>query len=850
MSFMTIVFIAMLLLLAGYVFLTLHSAEKIRMRRMTAAPEIIPKAEEKEDSSAEGDSNAADADAEERRDDAEESIRGKAETEKPSAPVQQPVQNAGKSRTPAMDALISVGTLLFVLMGMMDLLGAIDFGPYRGAFALMGITAAAVYLISLVLQKRASRTLRFFGRLLAVAAVLELTLFQFPSYQMMFGGYEEIAFSAVDAVIEKGVAEESSENGKPYVSELGEVILEYPEIEQKIGSIHVDYIEREYMPRLQFKADITDETTDTYRTDIINTTLVNGCEETSYVSCQFSGEVHKLRLKFTAFDAQHTVAVRGITLNAPIPFTVMPVRILLIVVLGTLAYAVVHSALLRRPYAEARVFTRRCTIVLTCGMIALAAAIVLIKLPIANLSEQFSLEGGNQITQELVDAFENGQLSLLEEPAPGLLALENPYDRAARNDSGEHILWDHVLYEGNYYSYYGIAPVLLLFLPYHMITGYYFSTNLAVLLFGIVGIIFLAMTYLAVAKRWFRDVSAGGVLAGLVVLFSVCGIWFSLGRPLFYEISISSGFAFVTMGAYFLISSNVVSAGRTSLVRIVFASLFSGLAVLCRPTLAVYSVCTCLFFLFGFRKAGQKPAADGTYAVSLMRTITYVICALLPLMLLGLLQMWYNYARFDSPLDFGIQYSLTINDFTHAEYHTHFVLIGLMNYLFAVPSISMDYPYISTPFSRLNVSGYYFSDIGNTSGILFLAFPVFAYLLAGKALRRIDSRAQRIQWGSLVGMTCILMPLVIIFSIWESGYAVRYVADFSWQIVIGALAVLFFLYQKSQNMTKKELVHRFMALSAVAAVAINGVQIFNFTFSIYDYPEICTMFDRMIAFWR
>ena len=633
---MTILFIIMLLLTISYTIFTLRRAEKLQQQRAgtSAAAASAPDAEEEENA-------------------------GKAASGS-AKPVKKPRANV-------FEAVHSIITLLLILIGMMDLLGAIDFAQYHGAFALMGVTAAAEYLVFTFLQKRVSKTLRFLGKLFLTAAVLELTIFQFPSYSMMFGNYEEVTLSAADAVLEKGALSRNTDSGIPYVSDTGEVILEYPELEQRIGSVHVDYIEKKYLPRIQFKADITDDTTDTYRTDIINTTIVDGCDETNYISCQFSGTVHKLRVKVASFDEQQVIAVRGITLNAPIPFTVSAVRFLLIVGLGVLAYGIVHSTLLRRPYEQGMRFTRGCSIVMTCAAIALAAAIVLVKLPLANLSEQFSLEGGNQITQELVDAFENGQLSLLEEPAAGLLALENPYDRSARNDSGAHILWDHVLYEGKYYSYYGIAPVLLLFLPYHLITGYYFSTDLAVLLFSVMGLVFLTLTYLSAAKRWFRKVPVGCILAGLIVLLSVCGVWFSVGRPLFYEISISSGFAFVAMGAYFLISSNVVSQGKTSLLRILLASLFSGLAVLCRPTLAVYSICTCLFFLFGFRKSGQLTAADGTCTHSRKRSVGYILCALLPLMLLGLLQMWYNYARFGSPLDFGIQYSLTINDFTHAE---------------------------------------------------------------------------------------------------------------------------------------------------------------------------------------
>ena len=212
--------------------------------------------------------------------------------------------------------------------------------------------------------------------------------------------------------------------------------------------------------------------------------------------------------------------------------------------------------------------------------------------------------------------------------------------------------------------------------------------------------------------------------------------------------------------------------------------------------------------------------------------------------------MVYNYARFGSPLDFGIQYSLTINDFTHSQYHTSFVLIGLWNYLFAPPQFLPEYPYISTPFSKLDTNGFYFNDDGNTSGILFLAIPVAAYLLARAALRRLPDTKTRWKYGVMVGLPCVVMPLVIICSIWESGYAVRYTADFSWEILLGALTILFFLYQKSKNETKKDLTRKFMAAAMLCAVVVNGVQIFKFAFPQEQYPAICDHLTQLIAFWK
>ena len=95
----------------------------------------------------------------------------------------------------------------------------------------------------------------------------------------------------------------------------------------------------------------------------------------------------------------------------------------------------------------------------------------------------------------------------------------------------------------------------------------------------------------------------------------------------------------------------------------------------------------------------------------------------------------------------------------------------------------------------------------------------------------------------------MIMPLIIICSIWESGYAIRYTADFSWEIIIGALAVLFWLYRMSTNETKKTWVRGFLACSVMLALVINIVQIIPFAFSENDYPEVCRAMQDVIAFW-
>ena len=109
----------------------------------------------------------------------------------------------------------------------------------------------------------------------------------------------------------------------------------------------------------------------------------------------------------------------------------------------------------------------------------------------------FCCENGNQITEELVNALEKGHVYLDREVNEKLTGLDNPYDWSQRTKEIGSYPWDHLLYEGKYYSYYGIAP-LLIFIPYHLATGFYFPSVWAIWLFGCVGIYFLTRTYLCI----------------------------------------------------------------------------------------------------------------------------------------------------------------------------------------------------------------------------------------------------------------------------------------------------------------------------------------------------------------
>lgn len=666
--------------------------------------------------------------------------------------------------------------------------------------------------------------------LFVIVTSVNLCVMNFTPINRLLGGYEE---QKLDLSRADGANITYNDDGTITLGE-GYAELEFTGIDARVGSIGFDIDFGDSTKGGKVCADFADATSSYYRKNLTRLTI--GKNFDNVMVCNFSGDVSRLRFEISLDDYQ-SATLKGITLNQSIsPMHIAEiVGLWFLVALGLtiLIYMIANPVGARKKFSENRVGCAR-----VAAFITAAAMVFTVCLTVTNVMKgwstthySFTSQEGNQISKELVDAFEHHQVNLLEEPSEDLLKLDNPYEyvkRDAEVGSG-NFLWDHCFYNGKYYSYYGIGPVLALFLPYHLITGYYFPSGWATLMFSLIGILFLTKIYLAVIEKKFRDLPTNTVTAGLITLQLSSGIMFSAARPLFYELAIASGFMCVAIGAYLLMTSNILWDGKISYVRLGFASFFLGYAVLCRPTLAVYCIAALFFFAGGLKKA-----LDGLEKRQKIRTFfKYAAVALVPLGIIALGQMTYNYLRFDNPLDFGIQYSLTINDFTHAEFHWKYVLINMYAYLFNMPHFTpRKFTYLASSAERFGINGYtFFDDAGKnlvSVGIIYRALPMFAYLFSGKALKRVEKK-KRILPILLIGVTCILMPLVIIFSSWESGYAVRYNADFSWQMVIGALVVAFTLYKSIKSESTKKLVDLIFTFSTVVCVYVNIAQLIAFT---------------------
>lgn len=734
--------------------------------------------------------------------------------------------------------LAAVGCLL----GVLDLFKILPITPFRGAvFFLMLIIAVEVLLTSIE-AKHPLKELHFLKKLVLFIAVLEMTVFQFNSFHLLGGDYPQQTLPIENA------ATNNFDKGSHQNIGSGTTVLEFNDIYLPIGTLTLD-LESDCRASVYANISISDDThAALYRDHIANAKILKDFERTQTVPCNFSGKVHSLKITFDSNDGEY-ITVNEIRVNQPILFHVSAIRCLIFLIIGMVMYLLICSDILKKDYADNKSLVNKAAAVFTL-LLTLTALLLTNAGRYANqshsISRDFHSNYGNQISQEIVDAFEDGHTYLRETPSDTLLSLSNPYDDSQRTASDiGYYAWDHLLYNGKYYSYYGIGPVITLFLPYHLLTGNYFPSSWAVFLFGVLGIIFLTKLYLCFMEKFFGKIRSSIILSGLILMQMVTGIWFCFNVPNFYEIAQTSGFVCVTAGAFFLISSNVIGDGKIKRARLAISSVLLSLGVLCRATTAVYCICALIFIFAGFLKLKDSKPKNIK-----KEYITYFLSALLPFAIIGSGQMIYNYVRFDSFFDFGIQYSLTINDFTNSQYHTHFVLIGLFNYLLALPKFSPRFPFFDfSAVETFNPQGYYFVATATACGLLWKALPVLSLAKAKSAYRISQSKYKKLYAIMLLAVS-VIAPFAVMFSIWESGYGGRYCVDFAWQILIGALTIAFTVYQKCQENTKRHL-NSAMAVSALISVILAFAQTYNWVFDSMaeGWRETALAFGRLFEFW-
>jgi len=284
-----------------------------------------------------------------------------------------------------------------------------------------------------------------------------------------------------------------------------------------------------------------------------------------------------------------------------------------------------------------------------------------------------------------VAGFRAGHLYMPIDPKPGLLALADPYDPVANAPYRVH---DMSLYRGHYYMYFGVTPAIVFFWPVAALTGRYAAEPLAVALFSSGAVITCMALALAIRRRHLARSPPSVLALSWVCLAFATPVILLLESPQFYQVAISCAlFLQALMLAAIFLS---IHSPRRRLAWLAAAGLLFGLSAGARPNYLLSSAALLVPIWSYCLGAGTAPSGR------LRRALGASLAAFLPAGACAAGLMAFNWARFGSLSEFGVNYALAGQKFGGVSLFAAGNLAGnLGNYLFNFGLWQSYFPFFS-----------------------------------------------------------------------------------------------------------------------------------------------------------
>jgi len=505
-----------------------------------------------------------------------------------------------------------------------------------------------------------------------LAFALETTVFNFPYYLRYFAGptTEIVGRSETDSSIlltTDGTHAELIKNG-----------IRFNNLNRKVTSIFVNlnFGNAEVMEML---VEWADEGSTYQYTKLLYKYLPHE----NYALLQPFGKVSELSIMFGGKE----IAFNDVVVNKPVPLYFSGLRLLVVSLLFFAIILFAYKPLRAKMsyYLFEYAFdpkNKKQNIVYACTVCLL----ILFSWVCVYTSDLDRLTTNPQYLQYnkyLVDAIIDGRTYLDYGHPEKLLTVERPYDYRSRNASGYRLWSDDVpadwsWYKGKFYCYYGVVPAVFLFVPYKLITGNYLSNHAGVSLFGAVSVVLLALLWRYCVQKYMRDIRFTLYLLSFLTLFFASGICGNLRFPLFYSIVIIAGFMFTIAGVLLLLKS--VDKERINL-RILF------------------SACLCFALVFGCRPNLGLASLLVPVVLWKHRSWKLLLFIMIPYILVAIPLCCYNYVRFESIFDFGVNYCLNIDSMPFYSKQNPLgkifrTFVAFAYYLFCPNQFMLNFPFV------------------------------------------------------------------------------------------------------------------------------------------------------------
>jgi hypothetical protein len=295
----------------------------------------------------------------------------------------------------------------------------------------------------------------------------------------------------------------------------------------------------------------------------------------------------------------------------------------------------------------------------------------------------------------------------------------------------------------------------------------------------------------------------GILFISLATALSFISVYFSIGTPALYCTATSSAVCMMVWSMFFFVNGVFLtdpSERKKQVIYAVLGSLFGALAFGCRPTAAIGNLLLiplCIAFI--------KKRLDSEDTKKTGKMITDICIIALPYVMVGVLLMIYNYARFENPFEFGQALQLTGADQSKygnfiESFSTVRTVNGILNNFIRFAPITGEFPYVNY-------------------GSAFVNFPILLSVF-GVFLKSIRNRAGEEGMKFFMGMMFVIPLLITVVQIgWApgDGSSERYRMDIYYLMVILAFLVIGNAIENMASAERKNL-SSFLCLLCLAAV--------------------------------
>lgn len=564
----------------------------------------------------------------------------------------------------------------------------------------------------------------------------------------------------------------------------------------------------------------------------IGRNLMNHAQTSTRFSIIPHGTVYKLDLQFEDVQPETPVNVTGLSIQNVKPFGFSLPRILLLSGILVLFTAI-------RCFRWHRIYYDRHNLI---HKEILAFFFILCELIICNAMPLWSVRIEPYSTENVphvydvnaltFDAWQRGQVHVEIPVEPALLELENPYDMGMRESSGIAYEWDLALYDGKYYSYFGIAPVIFVYYPIWLCTGGIPTLELTALIFTILSVVFLFLLVLTLVRRYCKRVNFLLLLSGLAAAVCASGIFLCANFADRYYTTIIAAICFLYL--FLWLGLEAVTARGQAVRCCLFAgcALAIAAAVLSRPLISLYALFLVPVFWNFIRRDDlhkrQRIAVIASFAV--------------PLCIGAAVTMAYNAARFSSPLEFGAVYQLTVSDISANQVSLRYLPMAITYYFLNPMRMGEVFPFIHLSLPVFSQNARYFYLDAGCGAWTFLLIPAAMCFLPKLSAGR--------EKRTLCIMAFALTAVIAFLDFCMGGYHIRYLCDILPVLAVFSVLVILDVQRRFRRSPTLRRACHLLFLQAPVLMAVILLAYHSDSAVWYGFPDLFFELQELLVFWH